>query len=346
MAAAAAVFKKRQNASDEGHDEEEGGIDPEFKNDPQNREMRSKLENLTLQFSSGKLSLENVSPGSRPGENGSQPSDTLNTISEANIGGENGGRSNDVPDASTLRNSKRASSILAIGSSRKRIALNLDDCARIIQKKFRERLHKRRLHCKNLADRLIFESDLMIGTARLFKQILVFGLLIGALNISSNEQVKRGIYIDLDNSFDFDGLQSVLSRDEFISVWVPAISASSKKYFIRSSTYFDSGGAGSVELHTGTALFTEAKLLGGLELSIQLPSFSFTAWVQMVPEFIQGYIFRKRLQPAGSGSELSCWGTILPCQNPSSQQQALKRFCKRFRCVGSRCYPSHLQLIL
>jgi hypothetical protein len=188
----------------------------------------------------------------------------------------------------------------------------------MIQKKFRERLHKRRLNCKNLADRLIFESDLMIGTVRLFKQILVFGLLIGALNISSNEQVKRGIYIELDNSFDFDGLQAVLSRDEFISTWVPAISASSKKYFIRSSTYFDSGGAGAVELHTGTALFTESKLLGGLELSIQLPSFSFTAWVQMVPEFVQGYIFRKRLQPAGSGSELSCWGKILPCHTLST----------------------------
>ena len=192
--------------------------------------------------------------------------------------------------------------------SPKRVERDLDDYARIIQRKFRERLHKRRLHCKNLADRLIFEHDLMIGTVRLFKQILLFGLIIWALSISSKEQVKRGIYIDLDNSFGFENIAAVSSRDDFISNWVPSISTASKKYFIRSSGYFDPGSAGAVELHSGTELFLEARLLGGLELSIQLPSFSFTAWVQTVPEFAQGYVFRKRLQPAGNGSELSCWG--------------------------------------
>jgi hypothetical protein len=300
MAGAAVVSKKRRNASEE----EEEDIVPEFKNEQEHAEMTARLEKLSLQFSSGKLRsltrAENVSAG----ENIRMPRDCPDEP------GENTFNSIDATHASSI---KRVSSMLAgQNSTNKPFSLNLEDCARIIQKKCRERLHKRRLHCKNLADRLIFESDLMIGTARLFKQILVFGLLIGALNISSNEQVKRGIYIDLDNSFDFSSLQAVTSRDEFISTWIPAISASSKKYFIRSSTYFDSGGAGSVELHTGTVLFSEAKLLGGLELSVQLPCFSFTAWVQMVPEFVQGYVFRKRLQPAGSGSELSCWGAVPP----------------------------------
>ena len=156
----------------------------------------------------------------------------------------------------------------------------------------------------------------MVGSVRLFKQLLVFGLLIGSLNISSNEHAKRGLYTDLDDSFDFEGLLQVESRDEFISRWVPSIAASSKKYFPRSSAYFDAAGAGTVELHTGTALFSESVLLGGLVLSIHLPSFSATAWVQLVPEFIQGYVFRKRPQPAGPASKLSCWGEACSHRTP------------------------------
>jgi hypothetical protein len=208
---------------------------------------------------------------------------------------------------------QRVSTMLAgpMTRSQKRMGLNnlsLHECAIKIQRKFRERLYSKRVHCKNLADRLIFESDLMKGTVRLLKQILVFALIMIALGISSNERVKRGIYLELDNSFNFDQLELVQSSDDFTSKWVSEIATNSKKYFIRSSKYFDSSGAGIVELHTSDELFAKPKLLGGLSLSVYLPVFSFTAWVKMGSEFSNGYVFRKRLQAAGDGSDLSCWG--------------------------------------
>jgi hypothetical protein len=218
-----------------------------------------------------------------------------------------GSNTGSIPRTSSV---KKIAALLARSVTRKNKSLELvfDDKAILIQRKFREHYYKRRFHRKNLADRLIFESDLMVGSVRLFKQLLVFGLLIASLNVSSNEQAKRGIYTDIDHSFDFDGLRQVNSRDDFISSWVPSIAASSKKYFTRSSAYFDAGGAGTVELHARTEIFSESVLLGGLMLSIHLPSFSTTAWVQLVPEFLEGYIFRKRPQPAGTASKLSCWG--------------------------------------
>ena len=163
------------------------------------------------------------------------------------------------------------------------------------------------LHRKNLIDRLVFEEDLRIGFLRLLRHILLFIFIMQTLNISKNVRVMRGIYIDLDNSFDLDNLRTISSRDDFISNWIPALSKSSKKYFIRSSRYFDTGGAGSVQLHAGTVLFSEPKSLGGLSISVHLDTFSFTAWLQVAPEFVEGYIFRKRMQPA---SKMICWGNF------------------------------------
>jgi hypothetical protein len=164
-----------------------------------------------------------------------------------------------------------------------------------------------RLHRKNLVDRLVFEEDLRYGIARLFRQILVFIFLMETVNLSKNVKAMRGIYVELDNSFDFYNLRKVTSRDDFISHWIPALSAHSKKYFIRGSQYFDTGGAGAVQLHGGTEVFTQPKSLGGLSISIYLQSYSFTAWVQVAPEFVGGYIFRKRLLPT---SPMICWGEL------------------------------------
>jgi hypothetical protein len=160
---------------------------------------------------------------------------------------------------------------------------------------------------KNLVDRLIFEEDLRSGFFLLLRHLLVFVFIMETLNISKNVKAMRGIYIDLDNSFEFDDLRSISSRDDFISNWIPALSESSKKYFVRGSRYFDTGGAGSVQLHSGTVQFSEPVSLGGFSVSIQLQSFSFTAWVQLVPEFVEGYIFRKRLLPT---SKMTCWGEL------------------------------------
>jgi len=54
--------------------------------------------------------------------------------------------------------------------------------------------------------------------------------------------------------------------------------------------------------------FTAPKLLSRLELSISVPGFTFSAWVSVAPQFVQGYLVRKRIVPAGPGTELACWG--------------------------------------
>ena len=59
---------------------------------------------------------------------------------------------------------------------------------------------------------------------------MIFALLITALNRSSNQQVKRGIYQDLESTFDFDGLQSVSSKAEFGDT-MRAVAVSSKRFF-------------------------------------------------------------------------------------------------------------------
>ena len=64
-----------------------------------------------------------------------------------------------------------------------------------------------RLHRKNLVERLFFEENMVMGTIRLINQIMVFALLVTALNGSSDQEIKHGIYGDLDSIFDFQSLQ-------------------------------------------------------------------------------------------------------------------------------------------
>ena len=46
-------------------------------------------------------------------------------------------------------------------------------------------------------------------------QVMVFALLILALTRSSNEMTKRGIYQDLETTFEFKALQALSSRANF-----------------------------------------------------------------------------------------------------------------------------------
>jgi hypothetical protein len=46
-------------------------------------------------------------------------------------------------------------------------------------------------------------------------QVMVFALLVTALNGSSDSGTKRGIYTDLDATFDFPALQELGSRKDF-----------------------------------------------------------------------------------------------------------------------------------
>jgi hypothetical protein len=64
-----------------------------------------------------------------------------------------------------------------------------------------------RLHRRNLADRLIFESSLIRGFLRLVNQGLIFCLMVTAALLSSGPAVKRGIYNNLIDAFQLHELQ-------------------------------------------------------------------------------------------------------------------------------------------
>jgi hypothetical protein len=125
--------------------------------------------------------------------------------------------------------------------------------------------------------------------------------------MSGDPGVKRGIYKNLADSFDFDSLNGLSDRGVFINEKVPMISAKAKDFFILSSGYFVPEG-GSVSLVSSAKTFPVPKLLAGMELNIQLPEFSFTTLIKTNPQFVSGYILRKRILPAGEGAELACWG--------------------------------------
>ena len=76
---------------------------------------------------------------------------------------------------------------------------------------------------------------------------MIFALLITALNRSSNHLVKRGIYQDLESSFDFEGLLSVSSKTEYADA-MRAVADSSKPYFHLSAKYFDTDGRGMIQV--------------------------------------------------------------------------------------------------
>ena len=182
-----------------------------------------------------------------------------------------------------------------------------------MQRAYRQRLYDKnggRLHRKNLADRLLFESSMLRGTFRLVNQALIFGLMVMAALLGSDVTVKRGIFNNLKDAFRLDDVTSIRNRAEFVDA-LTQISQQSKEFFILSSKYFDTEEAGFVQLMGPLQAFSSPKLLGGIDLSINAPKVSFTTWVKTEPLFVKGYIMRKRLLPAGYGSELSCWGWYL-----------------------------------
>ena len=178
-----------------------------------------------------------------------------------------------------------------------------------IQRRIRNWLYKsKRLHRQHLAERLMFETNLLSGAQRFCLQLIVFLLLVISLNLASNLNVKRGLFLDLNSTYNFHRIENIESRVDFISKTISKISDSSKTFFVQSSEYFNPGSAGFVELNTNQQLFSRPAVLAGVRLSMQVPIFSFTAWIRLTPDFSSGYIFRKRIVSAGPGSGLSCWG--------------------------------------
>jgi len=178
----------------------------------------------------------------------------------------------------------------------------------ILQSLYRsKKLYPERLHRHNIAERLMFESKVVFGTARLINQILVFTFFLSALRLSSDEVTKRGIYQNLDLSFDFEALRGVPSLAYFVQETLPSISAKSKEFFPLSSQFFDAGVHGSLLIWDEITSFSVP--MPGPEMSLKSAHFSFVAWVKTSQEFSQGYIFRKR--PISRDEELTCWGWYL-----------------------------------
>eukprot|EP00961_Rhodomonas_salina_P069806 937039-Rhodomonas_salina.2 len=171
---------------------------------------------------------------------------------------------------------------------------------------FRHRIiAKTRLNRRNLAERLRFESSVLWETARFVNQVLVFAFLLLSLKVSSNEVQQRGIFENLKYAFDFEALQSITSRQDFVIEGLPLITAASKDYFLLSSNYFDDNGVGSKQLIRNVVSFNAPASAGQLTLSGA--EFSLTAWIRTGQSFLKGYILQK---PTESG--LSCWGWFVP----------------------------------
>jgi hypothetical protein len=98
-----------------------------------------------------------------------------------------------------------------------------------------------------------------------------------------------------EHEFDFDSLVQINSREAFIE-HLPLMSKSSKNFFALSSRYFDTKTLGTVQVIGDLTPYAQSEELGGFDLSIQTPSFTF------------GYLIRKR---PFQTSELSCWGWYL-----------------------------------
>ena len=139
----------------------------------------------------------------------------------------------------------------------------------------------------------------------------MFALLMTSLNLSTNTQALRAIYEDLDQTFDFGQLMSARTKSDFLNTSLIDLSAKSKQFLVRSSNYFDPDGKGQVDLLRSKTKFAQPKLVLGVDLSIQLPSVSFTAWVRLDETFDGGYVVRKRMAASGTEALQSCWGWYL-----------------------------------
>lgn len=99
--------------------------------------------------------------------------------------------------------------------------------------------------------------------------------------------------MNLNEAFDFEGLQSIKSRANFIEEGLPSISAASRDFFLLSSKYFDVRGAGDQLILRDLISFSKPTAAGQLELSG--PQFSFTAWVRADAVSQEGECFFLRL---------------------------------------------------
>lgn len=147
---------------------------------------------------------------------------------------------------------------------------------------------------------------------RLVNQATILALMLVALSLSSNSNMRLGIRTNLRSSFELDDLVTVTRRDDF-EERLKQISARSKDYFPLSSRRFTSYEAGDKQLIGNIRKFNAPILLSNVDVAV-LSSFSLTVWVRTSPQFLQGYIIRKGTGLLGEGDDVSCWGLHLDGQ--------------------------------
>lgn len=162
-----------------------------------------------------------------------------------------------------------------------------------------------------LVERLRLEADLQRGLRRLINQTLICVFTMAALQAGGGgEDVKRGIYKHLASYFDIANFRRVQDRATLKDEFLPAIAFSAKKHSLLSSRYFNAGSRGDVELVGAREVFFSPRVLAATDLNLQVPSFSFSAWVQLDASFKTGYLIEKRPSIATYSSSV-CWGWYL-----------------------------------
>ena len=79
-----------------------------------------------------------------------------------------------------------------------------------------------RLHARHLAERLQFDHALVRGVFRMLNQLAIFALLLTAVGLSGDSTSERGVYNNLEESFDFQALAGIRSRAAFMATLPPA----------------------------------------------------------------------------------------------------------------------------
>ena len=166
-----------------------------------------------------------------------------------------------------------------------------------------------RLHCRHLAERLLYEDEIYRGTFRLLNQALILALMLVALSLCATSSVRLGIRTNLRSTLDLDALLMITQRDEF-EASLQSLGRQAKRYFPLSSRRFDVGERGDKQLIGSFRSFVAPSLLSDMDVEC-LPTFSISAWVQTAEEFQQGYVVRKSATISGQGSELACWSLFL-----------------------------------
>ena len=146
------------------------------------------------------------------------------------------------------------------------------------------------------------------STIQLSLQIILFVLLVlASISFSRNTQAA-GIYDEIQEAFNLQGLENVKTGKDFTSRVLPHIASRARHFAPLSDHYFQTGLDGGIELLTERTQFELPRRLDAVDVNVRTESFTLTAWVKTCTRFVSGYILRKRVGQRGIAADLSCWG--------------------------------------